>query len=125
MIHRAVFQPVRCFEARLIHGQLPFLPLGPAERPFAARRAVDTAEISVQVKMVEVQPRCGGCDGQREVVDPGRLTGELHAVVYRVFTVLRQNQMRVHIAKILGHCQVESHSLPGGNCPERGFAGSI
>ena len=30
LVHRAVFQPVGRLEVRLIHGQLPFLPLGPA-----------------------------------------------------------------------------------------------
>ena len=30
LVHRAVFQPVGGLEVRLMHGQLPFLPLGPA-----------------------------------------------------------------------------------------------
>ena len=75
--------------------------------------------------MVKVQPRGGGRYGQREVVDVGRLPGELHAVVDRGFPVLGQHQMRVNIAEVFGHRQVESHSLPGGNCPERGFAGGV
>ena len=33
--------------------------------------------------------------------------------------------MGVNIAEVFGHRQVESHSLPGGNCPERGFAGGV
>ena len=75
--------------------------------------------------MIKVQPRGRRRDGQREVVDLGCLARELHAVVDGVLAVFRQHQMRVNVAEVLRHGQVEGHRLTGLHRPERGFTGEV
>ena len=125
LVHRAVLDPVRCLEIRLVNGQLPVGAIGPAQHALAAGIAVDAAEIGVQVKVVKVQTRRGGGDGKGKVVLLGCLARKLHAVMHGSLAVLGQHQVGVHIAQGFRDRQAKSDLLPGRHRAKRRFAGGI
>ena len=59
------------------------------------------------------------------MVDLWRLTVEIHPVVDRVLLILGQDQVRVHVAQMLGHREMKGHFLPGLNGAEGRLAGRI
>ena len=125
LVHGTVAEPRGRLEIRFVDGQLPAGTARPAEYAFPAGAAVNFAEIGVQVKVVKVQSRRGGCNGKGKMVHLGCLAIKIHAVVDGVLPVFGQNQVRVHIAQVFRNGQMKSHFLPGAHRSKRRFAGRI
>ena len=121
LVHRAVFDPVRRLEIRLIDRQLPAVLQHPGEFALPARAPADLAEVGVQVEIIEIQPGGGGPHGDRKVVGAVLLAVKLHAVVYRVLPVFGQDQVRVHIPVVHRHIQMQGDRRVGGHGAEWRF----
>ncbi len=118
LVEHLALEGLRGAEVCLIHGDLPFFALLPADHAAVVRPAHDAAEVGVQVKVIEVQAHIVQGQIHRKVVLFGGLTVKLHAVMHRyvVFTLLLDHQMRVHIAQLFWDAEGQVHGLPGPHC---------
>ena len=118
LVEHLALEGLRGAEVCLIHGDLPFFALLPADHAAVVRPAHDAAEVGVQVKVIEVQAHIVQGHIHRKVVLFGGLTVKLHAVMHRyvVFTLLLDHQMRVHIAQLFWDAEGQVHGLPGPHC---------
>ena len=118
LVEHLALEGLRGAEVCLIHGDLPFFAVLPADHAAVVRPAHDAAEVGVQVKVIEVQAHIVQGQIHRKVVLFGGLTVKLHAVMHRyvVFTLLLDHQMRVHIAQLFWDAEGQVHGLPGPHC---------
>ena len=121
LVEHAALQAGGGDEVLLVHGELPGRAFHPGEVAAAVGAAVNAAEVGVQIKIIEVQPRLARLELDGEVVHLGGLVGEGHADVLAGLAVPPEHQMGVHIAVLFRHRQVQRDLLALRHGPEGRF----